>query len=202
MLMPGSLGAKSILHPKNHKSVISCVNFAFYGSGRHPNKNSSGTQIRQFWQQEFNLPNPNASIADTISSGITQGSDRNVASILNGHKFLVRLDAERATLPSCFWFTQKSMLLADQMSSQDSFYDMASGSDAEAIKYKNLFKIIIGFGRILSMHEQSPIIQFQIDSNQEPNNALGEALFHGGAENRDIWINWTETTEFEIQLET
>lgn len=203
MSNPGSLGTRIIRHPKNGSSVISQAIFPFYGAGLHPFPNAAsntGRQPRLFWQQEFNLPSYSNTTADTISNGILRQADENIARALNGRKFIVRLDANKALLPVCFWFSQETMSLAAQMPSVDLFWTQTYNHEAEAIRYKNLFKHIIGYGRILSMNEHAPIIQFEIDVNQEANNSLGEALFKGGADQQDVWINWSETSEFEINL--
>lgn len=186
----------------NHKGVQYMANarFAFYGGGMKPNQASSGKRVIECWKEEFHLPNRSNSITDTINNGVQHTADRALALTVHGRRFIITNQGETYFLPKCFSFTQDVEKIVLTMSTTDEMFPQPFGQAAFAVQFKHFLKKILGFAHIVSMNESAPFAIFEINANQEPNTALTEWLFNGGNEARDIWLNYSECSTFDVAL--
>lgn len=77
--------------------------------------------------------------------------------------------------------------------------DNLTGDVFEATKFKLLLKSILPFCRLIYTSElDDNLILFRVDGDPNAGEGLIEAIFRAGAEDRDIYVSLTETTNFQL----
>lgn len=153
--------------------------------------------------QEFNILKTNEK-ATTITKGCKATARPNIAEQLKGHKFLI--DRVGRELPiSIGHFSSAVLDLINNEAelipsdANEKFEIDLFGDTREAIRYKLLLKSIFMHGKLLFNNEDDPnLIMFRVDA--EPcGEALVNAVFMNGSEDRDLFVSFTETTDFRLE---
>lgn len=152
--------------------------------------------------KEFDTDKTNEKVT-TIEKGVHGMGRQEIAERLNGRKFLV--DRRGRQFPDPFGpfspdvidEVEKFMPTPDN---EQFISDVDLVNDVrEATKFKLWFKSILAYCHIVHINGQdSDLLQFQIRS--EPNHTGGflQALFMGGAEEKDLNVSLCETTHFKL----
>lgn len=170
------------------------VNFhsAYFGFG-----NSNMSAIAREW----NVEKSNAKDS-TIMRGVTHWGDSSVASKLVGHRFLVDRQG-RAIAPFLGFFTNAARELATDIviDGEENFYqpeDMGDQDVREAVRYKCFLKKLLLYSKLVYCNPQDQsMITFEV-TGQQTGEGLIQAIFGGGVEEADLFLSFTEITNFSL----
>lgn len=151
---------------------------------------------------EFGVEKSNEK-ATTIMRGFNRNANVEVAHKIKGHRFI--LDRSGRSLPMFLGhFTPQTRDIVSNITvcgGNEGFYkdeEMLNVDLQEAVKYKVLLKQILMLSRLLYINKTDQnILTFEVtgDSHGE---GLIQAVFQGGAEDRDLYFSLTETTNFKL----
>ncbi len=137
----------------------------------------------------------------TILQGFNTNAKVDIAKKLSGKRFLI--DAQGRELPPAIGYFQDDTLavVGDFLPTLDNekFIEDLQGDNYESTRYKLMLKSILWFGRIIHVNNlDGRLILWEITT--EPiGQGLIEAIFMGGAEERDYYVSLTETTNFKLE---
>jgi hypothetical protein len=140
----------------------------------------------------------------TIMNGVREAADRDIALQIKGHQFMIDRSG-RQMAPFLGHFTSKLRELASAIvvdGGSEHIYDenqMLESDVVEAVRYKILLKKILLYSRItFCNHQDGNLITFEV-TGEETGEPLVQAVFQGGAEEQDLYLSLTETTNFSLE---
>jgi hypothetical protein len=155
--------------------------------------------------REFGVERSNAKDA-TILRGCDHVADQEVAQALSGHQFLVHCKGRET--PTIFSISDKVQKVAGgQVVSglTEFYYDEATVSDpeqAEAIKYKIMFKKILAFSKVVTVNaNDNDLVIIEVTTQKGGEGAI-DAIFRGATEEADVYLSITEVTDFDFDQES
>jgi hypothetical protein len=175
-------------HPQDGSFDIHSAAFTFYVASLQKIEN------------EFYVKRSNEK-GRTILTGCQNVADMNVAKLLQGRTFLI--DRAGRDLPLALGkFSKDFMGIVNAMQpspDNERHEENLTGDIFEATKFKIALKKILRHLRLIYTNESDDnLMLVRVDTDQSAGEGLIEALFRAGGEDRDIYISFTETTDFKL----
>lgn len=155
---------------------------------------------------EFEVSKTNEK-STTILKGCKNKARLKIAERLAGHKFLIDRSGRELPISIGSFSPEVIELLSDNgdpeliPSDTNELFTNGdlSGEVRDAIRFKLLLKSILMHSKLLYNNENDPnLLTFRIDTEQ-CGDGLINALFMNGSEDRDIYVSFTETTNFKLE---
>jgi hypothetical protein len=149
---------------------------------------------------EFDIPKSNEK-GVTILRGCKAMGSSTLAAKLKDHTFLLdRLGRELP--PGVGKFSPEVIAAAETFTpnaNNERHEDNLTGDVFDATKYKLLLKSLLPYGRLMYTNEgDDNLLLFRVETDASAGEGLIEAIFRAGAEDRDIFMSLTETTNFQL----